>query len=111
MIRRLSCLRPSFLRLYRAMSRSVVEAFCVSNPVLKAILHLLCLPFVLELTRLGVKMEGMIARDGHLKGASEWLVDIASKGIYVHAESKTYRCRDPFYSSATTPAWAMLTPC
>lgn len=84
MSRRSAFLQPSFPRLYRAMSRSVVEAFCVSNPLLNAILHLLCLPFVLELTRLGIKMEAMIARDGHLKGASKWLVDIASKGIYVH---------------------------
>ena len=103
-------LKPYFFRLYRAMSRSVVEAFCVSNPLLNAILHLLCLPFVLELTRLGIKMEAMIARDGHLKGASKWLVDIASNGI-MSTGLKTYPCRDPFYSSATTPAWAMLTHC
>ena len=28
-----------FLRLYRAMSASVVEAFCFSNPLVNAILH------------------------------------------------------------------------
>ena len=38
-------LRPSFWRLYRAMSASVVEAFCFSHPVLNAILHILCAPF------------------------------------------------------------------
>lgn len=65
------------------MSTSVVEAFCFTNPVLKASLHIACAPFVLELTRLGLKMEGMIARDGHLKGASEWLVDIGSKGNHI----------------------------
>jgi len=73
----------AFLRLYRAMSTSVVEAFCFSNPVINAALHVVCAPFVLELTRLGMKMEGMIARDGDLKGASEWLVDIGSKGIRI----------------------------
>ena len=30
----------------------------------------------------------MIARDGHLKGASEWLIDIGSKGIHVHGAGK-----------------------
>ena len=74
----------SFLQLYRSMSSSVVEAFCFSNPLINAALHVLCLPFVLELTRLGIKMEGKIERDGHLKGASEWLLDIGSKGIHIH---------------------------
>ena len=73
----------AFVVLYRAMSSSVVEAFCIPNPLLNAALHILCAPFVLELTRLGLKMEDMIARDGHLKAASEWLVDIGSKGLYV----------------------------
>ena len=66
------------------MSSSVVEAFCFSNPLIKAALHIVCAPFVLELTRLGIKMEGMITRDGHLKGASQWLMDIGSKAIHVH---------------------------
>ena len=65
------------------MSRSVVEAFCFTNPVINAALHTLCLPFALELTRLGLKMESIIARDGHLRGASRWLVDIAAKGIHI----------------------------
>ena len=73
-----------FLHLYRAMSTSVVGAFCFSNPLIKSALHIVCAPFVLELTRLGLKMEGMIARDGHLKGASQWLVDIGSKSIHIH---------------------------
>ncbi len=73
-----------FLRLYRAMSTSVVDAFCCANPVLRMLLHLLCLPFVLELTRLGMKMEGIIARDGDLKGASEWLLSIGAADIHVH---------------------------
>ncbi len=73
-----------FLRLYRAMSLSVVEAFCFKNPLINVALHVVCAPFVLELTRLGLKMEGMIARDGDLKGASEWLVGIGSKGLHVH---------------------------
>ena len=82
-------LLPFFLQraywcLYRSMSSSVVEAFCFSNPLINAALHVLCLPFVCELTRLGLKMEGKIERDGHLKGASEWLVDIGSKGIHIH---------------------------
>lgn len=72
-----------FLQLYRAMTTSVVEAFCFRHPVIVAALHVVCAPFVLELTRLGMKMEGMIARDGNLKGASEWLVDIGSVGIRV----------------------------
>ena len=66
------------------MSASVVEAFCFSNPIINALLHLVCAPFVLELTRLGIKMEGVIARDGHLKGASQWLVEIAAKGMHIH---------------------------
>ena len=72
------------LHLYRAMSTSVVDAFCFNNPLINAILHIACAPFVLELTRLGLKMERMIARDGDLKGASEWLVDIGAKGIHIH---------------------------
>ena len=72
-----------YCRLYRAMSTSVVEAFCFSNPIVIACLHLVCAPFVLELTRLGIKMERRIARDGDLNGACRWLVDIATKGIHV----------------------------
>ena len=66
------------------MSTSVVEAFCFSNPLIKAALHIACAPFVLELTRLGMKMESMIARDGDLKGASEWLLSIGAAGIHIH---------------------------
>ncbi|MCY4537146.1 MAG: 1-acyl-sn-glycerol-3-phosphate acyltransferase [Chloroflexi bacterium] len=65
------------------MSASVVEAFCFTRPALNAILHILCAPFILELTRLGIKMEAMIARDGHLRGASKWLVDIAARAIHI----------------------------
>ncbi len=36
------------------MSVSVVDAFCFSYPLINAILHLVCAPFVLELTRLGI---------------------------------------------------------
>lgn len=71
------------LHLYRAMSTSVVEAFCFRIPILNAALHVACAPFALELTRLCFKMEAMIARDGHLKGASEWLVEIGAKGMQV----------------------------
>ncbi len=67
-----------FARLYRAMSTSVVDAFCCANPLINAALHVACAPFVLELTRLGMKMEGMIARDGDLKGACAWLVSIGA---------------------------------
>ncbi len=79
-----SNLMSNFLRLYRAMSSSVVQAFRCSNPLVNALLHIASAPFVLELARLGIKMEGMIARDGHLKGASEWLVDIAAESIQIH---------------------------
>lgn len=75
--------RHRFPRLYRAMSRSVVEAFCFTNPLINAALHALCFPFALELTRLGLKMENIIARDGHLQGASRWLVDIAADAIHI----------------------------
>ena len=71
-------------RLFRAMSTSVVDAFCCANPVLRALLHLLCLPFVLELTRLALKMEAMIARDGDLKAACQWLLSIGAADIQVH---------------------------
>lgn len=78
----------SCLRLYRAMSISVVGAFCCGSSVLRGLLHLLCLPFVLELTRLGMKMEGMIARDGDLKGASEWLAGIGAADIRVQGAGR-----------------------
>ena len=70
-------------RLYRAMSASVVEAFCFTHPLPNAALHVLCAPFALELTRLGLKMEAMIARDGHLRGASRWLVKIAARATHI----------------------------
>lgn len=74
----------SFPKLYRAMSTSVVDAFCFSNPLINAVLHIACAPFALELTRLGSKMERIIARDGCLKGASEWLLSIGAEGIHIH---------------------------
>lgn len=73
-----------FLRLYRAMSASVVDAFCFSHPALNGLLHILCAPFALELTRLGLKMEAIIAREDHLQGASKWLVEIAARAIHIH---------------------------
>ena len=73
----------SFIRLYRAMSASVVDAFCFRHPMLKAALHMLCAPSALELTRLGLKMDATIARDGHLGGASKWLLDIATRACLV----------------------------
>ena len=72
-----------FWHLYRTMSASVVEAFCFTHPALNTFLHILCAPFALELTRLGIKMESMIARDGHLQGASKWLVEIAARALQV----------------------------
>ncbi len=93
MTSRPAILEPHFWRLYRAMSATVVEAFCFSNPLINAALHVLCAPFVLELTRLGIKMETMIARDGHLQGASQWLVEIAARGIDIHgAENVPKTC-------------------
>ena len=77
-----------FLRLYRAMSTSVVEAFCFSNPLINAGLHLLCLPFILELTRLGIKMEAMIERDDDLKGASEWLLTVGAAGVHIQGAER-----------------------
>ena len=77
-----------YLRLYRAMSSSVVDAFCCRNRALIILLRILCAPFVLELTRLGIKMERMIARDGQLHDACAWLVDIATHSIDIQgAES------------------------
>ncbi|MCY4020804.1 MAG: glycerol acyltransferase [Chloroflexi bacterium] len=73
----------AFPRLYRAMSASVVEAFCFAHPLPNVALHVLCAPFALELTRLGLKMEAMIARDGHLSGASRWLVEIAARALHI----------------------------
>ena len=80
-----------YLRLYRAMSSSVVDAFCFRNPLINALLHVACAPFALELTRIGLKMEGIIARDGHLKGASAWLVDIASQRIDIRGAGRIPR--------------------
>ena len=101
-------LRRPFPHLYRAISTSVVGAFCVRNPALRTLLHIACAPFVFELTRLGLKMETVIARDGDLKGACEWLVDIATQSIQIHGADQVPR-PDPCSSSATTPAWAMPT--
>ena len=70
-----------FWRLYAAMSTSIVDAFCSNNPLINAALHLACAPFVLELTRLGLKMEAMIARDGDLQAASEWLLSIGAADL------------------------------
>ena len=75
---------PSALHLYRAMSTSLVDAFCCDHPLLRALLHLLCLPFALELTRLGLKMEAMIARDGDLNGACQWLLSIGAARVHIH---------------------------
>jgi len=84
-------LKSSYVRLYRAMSTSVVDAFCFSNPLINTALHIACAPFILELTRLALKMEGMIARDGHLKGASHWLLKIGAKAVRVHGADKVPR--------------------
>ena len=72
------------LPLYRAISTSVVHAFCASNPLLNAALHLACAPFILQLTRLALKMESLIARDGDLKAASQWLLQIGAADIRIH---------------------------
>ena len=73
----------SFLQLHSAMSTSVVDAFCFTNPLIRVALRIACLPFTLELTRLGMKMEGMVAHDGDLKAASQWLLDIGAAGIQI----------------------------
>ena len=68
-----------FLRLYRAMSASVVEAFCCGNPLINATLHIACAPFVLELTpprpedgghdRAGRRLKGRLRlAGGHRRG-------------------------------------------
>ncbi len=73
------------------MSASVVDAFCFTNPLIRAALHLACAPFVLELTRLGLKMESMIARDGHLKGASQWLLKLAADSVQIQGSERIPR--------------------
>ena len=83
--------RTRYWRLYRAISTSVVDAFCCRHPLLKALLHLLCLPPALELTRLATKLEHKIARDGHLKGACEWLISIAAKDIHIQGAENVPR--------------------
>ena len=74
---------PAFLQLHRGMSNAIVAAFCFTNPILNAFLRIACLPFTLRLTRLGMRMERRIARDGHLRGACQWALDIASRGMRV----------------------------
>ena len=71
-------------RLQRAIAASVADAFCFDGALPNAAVRLLCLPFVLELTRLGIKMEAMIERDGDLQGASRWLIEVAARGIHIH---------------------------
>ncbi len=71
----------AFPRLYRAIARTVIDAFCVRNPLLKAALHIACAPFLVQLTRLALKMEKRIARDGDLKGACQWLLSIGASSL------------------------------
>ena len=78
----------SFLHLHRAMSTSVVDAFCFTNPLIRAALRTACLPFTLELTRLGFKMERMIAHDGDLRRASQWLLDIGAAAVHIQGADK-----------------------
>ena len=78
----------SFLHLHRAMSTSVVDAFCFTNPLIRAALRIACLPFTLELTRLGLKMERMIAQDGDLRRASRWLLDIGAAAVHIQGADK-----------------------
>ena len=73
----------AFLQLHRGMSNAIVAAFCFTNPILNAILRIACLPFTLRLTRLGMRMERQIARDGHMRGACQWTIDIGSRGMHV----------------------------
>ncbi len=68
------------------MSTSVVDAFCFQRPVIRALLHIACCPFVFNLTRLGMRMDGMVARDGHLKFASQWLLEIGAASVQIHGE-------------------------
>ena len=93
------------------MSTSVVDAFCSSNPLIKAALHIACAPFILELTRLGIKMDGMIARDGHLKGASEWLLEIGADSGAEFMAQKMCRSRGRSFLWAIMPAWATRIRC
>ena len=86
-----SLLQTRYWRLYRAMSASLVEAFCCSHPLLNSGLRLACLPFALELTRLGMKMEDMIALDGDLKRASHWLIDIGARDLRIHHAERVPR--------------------
>lgn len=73
-----------YIQLYRAMSGSIVEAFRFTNPVLNTLTHILCSPFIANLTRLGMKMESIIQADGHMQGASQWIMSRATKGVIAH---------------------------
>jgi len=73
------------------MSASVVDAFCCRHPLLKSLLHIACAPFVFELTRLGIQMDGIVERDGNLTRACRWLVDMATAGIHIQGAQEIPR--------------------
>jgi len=79
-----SLLSLRYWQLYRAMSGSIVEAFRFDNSILNGLTHIVCFPFVANLTRLGMEMEAIITRDGHMRGASQWIIEKAFSGIQVH---------------------------
>lgn len=76
-----------YIRLYRAMSGSIVEAFRFSNPILNGVTHIACAPFIANLTRLGMQMEAIIENDGHMHGASEWIINKATQQVLAHGTS------------------------
>ena len=73
----------TFLKLLRGMSIAIVQAFCFTHPLINFVLHIICLPFTLRLTRLGMKMERHIVRDASLQGACRWVMRIGSRGMQI----------------------------
>lgn len=71
-------------RLYRAISGSIVDAFLFTNPIIKGILHIAMSPFVANLTYHALQMESLIEYEGHMQGASAYVVGKATKGVRVH---------------------------
>jgi hypothetical protein len=71
-------------RLYRAISSSIVNAFLFKNPIIKAILHAAMSPFITNLTYHALEMESIIEHEGHMQGASAYVIDKGARGVHVH---------------------------
>jgi len=73
-----------FWQLYHTMSDSIVEAFRFKNRILNGFVRILCFPFAVNMARVSISLEQIIARDGHLQGVSQALMDILTQELRIH---------------------------